>query len=265
MINLERRIETADKAELLWGGDVPTAGTALVLAHAHTGTASGFTPLLRILHRPALVWNRRGYGGSTRGTGYSHITQEEDLLLLLDHLRLMTVDLVGLAAGGACMAAFAARWPQRVHRLVLISSFLGQTAEFWQTATGHAAVVGAPADKELSPAFRASPDAVGWIAAAEVNRLARAGEPQQPCSVSLCDLQPVRDLHIWTGAEDRLFTPAMLRHSARLLPHAATAVMPAVAHAAPVENPALVARWLARLDEGKDLSFVSQTLGEGPR
>ncbi|MCB1388766.1 MAG: alpha/beta hydrolase [Rhodobacteraceae bacterium] len=229
-------LETADGARLAWRdwGE----GPPLVALHPHTATGTFFAPLAGALPGVRLIApDRRGYGASTRGSAYDEVPQEADLATMLDRLGLHRVALLGVAAGGALAAAFALRWPGRVSTLVLAGSFLGQPARFWTGLTGETLPHGTPAERELSVQARTLPSAAEWFAQAEANHVHGSGEPPQPCPVDLSALAQVPNLHLWTGAEDLLFTPAMLREAARLLPNAATAVLPGVAHAAPWEDP----------------------------
>lgn len=229
-------LRTPDGATLVWR-DLG-AGTPLVALHPHTATSAFFDPLAPALPGVRLIApDRRGYGGSTRGEGYAQITQDADLLRLLDHLDLPRVDLLGVAAGGGQAAAFAQRWPERVAHLVLACSFLGQPAQVWQALTGEAPATGDAAERELSAAARATHRAGEWRAQVARNALHNAGEPPQPCTVDLTALANLDRLHLWTGAEDRLFTPRMLAEAGRLLPKARLKVLPGVAHAAPWEDP----------------------------
>ncbi|WP_370205876.1 alpha/beta fold hydrolase [Pararhodobacter marinus] len=229
-------LRTPDGATVQWRDH--GTGAPLVALHPHTATGAFFEPLAQVLPGVHLIApDRRGYGGSTRGEGYAEVTQAEDLLHLLDHLDLPRVNLLGVAAGGGPAAAFSLRWPDRVQHLVLACSFLGQSARFWQGLTGETPPEGDATERELSQAVRHTPRADAWRAQVARNQAQNAGEPPQPCSVDLSALASIPNLHLWTGIEDRLFTPAMLTEAARLLPNARTRVLPDVAHAAPWEDP----------------------------
>ncbi len=244
-----KALETADGARLVWHdwGTGGGAGPVLVALHAHTGTGAQFRPLAAALPGWRVIApDRRGYGGSTRGRAYDAVTQAEDLAQVLEACGTGRALVLGLAAGGACAGAFAARWPERVAALVLACSFLGQPAGFW----GGEPPGGTPEERELSPAFRAAPAAGEWRAQVAANRAQGAGEPPQPCPLALSDLAALPRLHLWTGALDRLFTPAMLAQAGRLLPGARTAILPGVAHAAPVEDPAGFAARLQGVSRG---------------
>jgi pimeloyl-ACP methyl ester carboxylesterase len=241
MIFTPNWLETPDGARLAYHWR-PGHGRPLVLAHPHSATQGFFVPLISALPDwPVLIWDRRGYGESSRGDAYSTSPQVADLALLLDHLGLEVVDLMGVAAGGAVVVACAAQHPARVGAAIFVNSFMGLPAAFWRAATAEAPPQGDTAAQELSPDFASRPAADDWRQQAAHNHAIRAGEPPQPSRIQLPDLATVAPLHIWTGALDLLFTPAMCRHAATLLPHAKTQIFPGVAHASPLEDPATVA------------------------
>lgn len=244
MIN--QHIWTADGAKLSFQHR-PGPGALLVLSHPHSGDCSTFLPLLEHWQGAALIWDRRGYGGSTKGQDHS-ARQEDDLRLILDHVNADRVNLLGLAAGGGVSAAFAAKWPKRVGALILVSSFMGEPAQFWFDITGDQPPQGDAAARELSDAFQGDPRAIDWKKTAARNEASGAGEPPQPCDVDLNALSTLSRLYLATGQHDLLFTPAMLKHAANRFPHAITSVFPDVAHAAPFENPQGFARWLSGLE-----------------
>lgn len=77
------------------------------------------TPLLR-RHFTVLDWDMRGFGDSDKpAPPYSLDMWAEDAVRLLDHLGLERVHVHGSSMGGQVAIAFAARYPERVRRLVL--------------------------------------------------------------------------------------------------------------------------------------------------
>lgn len=220
----------------------PGSGPLLVLSHPRSTHAEVFEPFEAVWRGPTLAWNRRGFGGSS---GEVTRSQEQDLADLLDHVGAERVMLLGLAAGGVPSVAFAGRWPERTAGLILVNSFLGQPAKFWFDRTGETPPTGDMAARELSPTFRAAPAAANWRRiAADVGQTDTG--PIQPAKADLARIATLETLAIATGEEDLLFTPAMLAEAARLLPNAVCEVLPGVAHAAPYEDPAGFAAYLAR-------------------
>lgn len=242
MISSMQRVETPQSASLAYRRR-KGPGPLVVFSHPHSADQRLFDDLLSHWHGNALSWDRQGYGASTKGRCSAR--QEQDLTTILDHVEAQKVVLFGLAAGGAVSLAFAQQWPDRVAGLVLVSSFLGQPASFWQEKTGETLPRGDAAERELSARFRASPAAALWHRRQAHLEGSGAGEPPQAVNVSL-DAPPGTPLFLATGAEDLLFTPAMLNVAARLLPDASCELLPSVAHAAPAEDPHATADYLTR-------------------
>ncbi|WP_176086136.1 alpha/beta hydrolase [Martelella sp. HB161492] len=245
MALLQARAETGDGA-LIAFRHRPGPGPLVVFCHPHTGQMASFMPLLDVWKGNALVFDRRGYGLSTRGKD-PMITQDADLALLLDRLGIEAAVLIGVAAGGAQAAGLAVTAPERVLALGLVSSFIGLPQSVWLEATGEARPEGDAARRELTAGFRAGPHFADWAGIAAENVSAGAGEPPQPVTVDVGALSEFSPLMLATGEDDRLFTPAMLTHASGLLPEAETHVFAGVAHAPHVENPAVFATWTDRL------------------
>lgn len=104
-----------------WGG----AGPSMVLVpgngdspHTFDGLAAHFATQYRIV-----AYARRGNGQSEKpATGYELDTFVEDLRGLMDWLGLARAVLVATSMGGAEMTRFAARYPQRVVKLVYLDA-----------------------------------------------------------------------------------------------------------------------------------------------
>lgn len=106
----------------LAGGD----GPPLVLVHGVAMRAEDWAPLVRPLLRSHRVYipDLLGYGDSDkpRDAGYSIAAQAERVRGLLDALHCERADVMGVSMGGWVSLALAASHPERVRRLVLISS-----------------------------------------------------------------------------------------------------------------------------------------------
>lgn len=75
--------------------------------------------------RRVTVYDLRGHGRSDlTPTGYSAPAQADDLVGLLDHLRIDRADLVGHSFGGAIVLEFAAKHPERVRSITLADATL---------------------------------------------------------------------------------------------------------------------------------------------
>lgn len=99
-------------------------GTAVVLVHGGLVDSRQWDDQMPALSRRYRVvrYDLRGYGRSEAPTGpFSHV---EDLRALLDFLKIDRATIVGLSLGGMVAADFALEHPERVERLVLVSSGL---------------------------------------------------------------------------------------------------------------------------------------------
>ena len=103
------------------------AGEPLILLHGngedHT-FFNGQTEAFAVCRRVILV-DTRGHGCSPRGDAPFTLRQfADDLLALIDALRLPRADLLGYSDGGNIALLFALRYPERVSRLILYGANL---------------------------------------------------------------------------------------------------------------------------------------------
>jgi non-heme chloroperoxidase len=112
------RLEVLD-----WGGK----GPAVVLLAGSGGTAHVYDDLApQLIDRFRVVGlTRRGHGVSSRAadtTSYTLDPLTDDIRTVLDSLRIRRASLAGHSIAGAEITRFAARWPDRVDRLVYLDS-----------------------------------------------------------------------------------------------------------------------------------------------
>ena len=102
-----------------WGGD----GPPLLALHGLASSAHWYdivAPLLRDRYR-LIAPDQRGHGQTTNApSGYDWKTLSDDLAGLLDHIGLDEVALMGHSWGGNVATNFAANFPGRVKRLIMI-------------------------------------------------------------------------------------------------------------------------------------------------
>jgi pimeloyl-ACP methyl ester carboxylesterase len=99
------------------------AGPPLVLLHGGRLDRTMWDPLMPRLaaaHR-ILRWDARGHGASTAPASPT-ASAADDLLILLDRLGIRRATIVGYSMGGGTAVEFAIRFPERVERLILIST-----------------------------------------------------------------------------------------------------------------------------------------------
>jgi pimeloyl-ACP methyl ester carboxylesterase len=100
-------------------------GSAVVLLHGYGETGDMWVPLARDLARDhqVIVPDLRGMGlSSIPAGGYDKKTQARDIAGLLDALKVERADVVAHDIGNMVAFAFAAQYPNRVTRLVLMDA-----------------------------------------------------------------------------------------------------------------------------------------------
>jgi|GEM_PF-3597205 len=256
MLPLRRRVPAGD-AELDvvdWGGE----GSAVLLAHAHTGQAKQLGLLAEILRAGGLrvlAYDRRGYGKSSRGSDYGTSRQGEDACAVLDAMGIETVHACGMAAGGGTMLDLAFLYPGRVRSIAVVCSFMGRHAGEW-AGPGHAvpSVDEDPVALEVSSSFAARhPEVVrAWSEVVAEARASGAGQPAQPFAMAALERadfvgwgKEFNDrLLVISGGEDRLFTPRMAESARRFWPQARHETLASTAHVPSLECPGELAKVL---------------------
>lgn len=101
------------------------AGPPVLVLHGGLGSLEGMNYQIRALAASHFVVavDSRGQGRSTDGSGpLSYSLMADDMVKVLDHLKLDRVDVVGWSDGGIIGLELAMRHPERVRRLVAISA-----------------------------------------------------------------------------------------------------------------------------------------------
>lgn len=111
---------------LLARGAVDPEQPVWLLLHGFTGSKENWLPLLRALPEgvPVLMPDLPGWGESPRraDANYGYVAQAERVAALVQQLDLRKVHLVGHSMGGGIAALVAARHPQRLRSVALISA-----------------------------------------------------------------------------------------------------------------------------------------------
>jgi 3-oxoadipate enol-lactonase len=107
-------------------------GPPLVLLHGLGGDVEFWTAEISALHHAfdVIAIDLRG-SGDTPATNGGHTIDDlaDDLAAVLDGLSLGSAHIVGFSMGGNVAQAFATRYPERVDRLVLASTFAVMNAQ----------------------------------------------------------------------------------------------------------------------------------------
>jgi pimeloyl-ACP methyl ester carboxylesterase len=100
-------------------------GPPVILIHGYTDNARDWVPLIPDLSRRyrLIVVDIRGHGRSDKPECcYARIDFAYDIKLLLDGLHIARADVVGHSLGSMITQVLAEEWPDRVRKVVLISS-----------------------------------------------------------------------------------------------------------------------------------------------
>jgi pimeloyl-ACP methyl ester carboxylesterase len=209
------------------------SGDPLVLSHGAGGNHAIWFQQVPVFarHRRVVTWDHRGFGRSSAiGGPTTPALAAADLVALLDHLGIGQTDLVGQSMGGWTALRTALDHPNRVRRLVMSNTPGGiQTAaleEAWKTI-GPRPLAGDAAGRvpALAESFSESNLAGAYL----YQMLGGFGEPDmgsiaQGLIVSMVarsDLMAIScPVLFTTGDQDALFSPALIRESAGLIPGA---------------------------------------------
>jgi len=146
----------------------PRRGRPIVFLHGYVDNARAWVPLLPQLPkaRRLLVIDLRGNGISSKPECcYSRFDFAYDVRLLLDALHVRDADVVGHSLGSIVAQTFAETWPQRTHRLVLVSSTGGTRAGCpASTAAGKSSAMRAAIAQLHDPIDPESPFIRDWFA-----------------------------------------------------------------------------------------------------
>jgi pimeloyl-ACP methyl ester carboxylesterase len=230
----------------LWYEDSGGAGPAVVLLHAGTGSCRMWghqVPALAGAGFRVVSYDRCGHGRS-EGTGGAAASQ--DLLALLELLKIQKASLVGTAAGAIVALDFSLAHPARVGKLVLANTHFGVQDEEYvalqKRLRPSPQFDALPADvKELGPAYRAAnPEGTKkWL---ELEREGRhQGALTLPPTSNRITYESLGKISaptlLVTGDADLYMPPPVLRLLAGKMRGATTLVVPECGHSAYWEQP----------------------------
>ncbi|MFW5470717.1 3-oxoadipate enol-lactonase [Knoellia sp. CPCC 206435] len=234
---------------------LPDDAPTVVLSNSLGSTMAMWEAQVAELSRVARVvrYDTRGHGASPVVPGpYSIDDLADDVIALLDRLRLARVHLVGLSLGGMTGMRLAARNPERVDRLVVLcTSARLEPTQGWldRAATvrsqGAAVVADAVVERWYTEPFRtAHPERV---AAAVATVSATPAEGYAGCCEAIAGMDLRPDLPSITaptlaiaGADDPATPPPHLQLIADSVQHGRCLVVPQSAHLANDEQPATI-------------------------
>ena len=236
-------------------------GRPVVLIHGYTDNARDWVPLIPYLSKSyrLIVVDIRGHGRSDKPECcYARIDFAYDIKLLLDVLHIPKADLVGHSLGSLITQACAEQWPERVRKVVLISSTAGPRPGSLprKPAFDYAAEI----RRLKEPIDPDSPFMIAWWASpkpvnAEFIRRQRRDAAAIPLAVWLAvldqgagfsDLQrglpklTAPALLIW-GSDDPIMEEEGRQTLREALPHAQVRILPGLGHNPFWEDPQAVA------------------------
>lgn len=102
------------------------AGSPWIFLHGFGGSMADWDRVWALLPDDRELWryDQRGFGGSVATDEAEPFSHAEDLLGLLEGLRLERANLVGVSQGGGVALNFALDHPEKVGRLVLVSPMI---------------------------------------------------------------------------------------------------------------------------------------------
>jgi pimeloyl-ACP methyl ester carboxylesterase len=233
----------------LWYTDTGGTGTPVVLMHAATGSSRVWEhqiPAFTKAGHRVIAFDRRGWGRTVVAADAPPATAADDLLALMDALRIERFHLVGTAAGGFVSFDFALSFPKRLRSLVIANSIGGiQDEEF--LALGRRLrppefLAMPPEVREVSPSYRAAnPDGTRrWIELEHMSRPPGPAAAAQPLknriTLSLLETITVPTL-LLTGGADLYAPPPIQRMFAARIKHAESVIVPEAGHSTYWEQP----------------------------
>ena len=269
------------------------AGTPVVFVHEFAGDCRSWETQLRFLGRTfrCIAFNARGFPPSDvpeDGARYSQAHARDDIVAILDHLKIDRAHIVGLSMGGFATLHFGIAYPQRARSLVIAGCGYGAEpdkkakfqAECEAAAASFEADWGAAAKKYALGPTRVqlqNKDARGWAEfAAQLAEHSARGQAltmrgvqmKRPSLYELVDAMRKIELPalIVTGDEDDpCLEPALLMK--RNIPAAGLVVIPWSGHTINLEEPDAFNRALLeffiKVDEGRAAKRDPRSLASG--
>jgi len=230
-------------------------GVPVIFLHAFTGSTEVWEHQFPAFTRAGfrfIAYERRGFGQTVADANGPASTGPDDLLTLIDHLKIDKFHLVGTAGGGFVAVDFVISYPQRVRSFILLCSQGGVVDDDYRAVLKRLAPDGfanlPETFRELSPSYRVSdPEgAERWAAFQEKNRAPEAVRgPNQPTKnkVTLALLESIKiPTLVIAGDADLYAPPALMRKMADRIKGSRFVVIPEAGHSVWWETPDLFNR-----------------------
>ncbi len=226
------------------------SGVPVVFLHAFTGDSGVWEHQIRAFTGAGyrfIAYDRRGFGQTVADANGPASTGADDLLALIDRLKIGKFHLVGTAGGGFVAVDFAISYPQRLRSFTLLCSTAGVQDQEYVEATRRMRPDGFEkmpnSFLELSPSYRfAHPEgAARWSEFEARNRAPEAVRgPAQPSRnhVTLAMLEGIEiPTLVMAGDADLYAPPALMRRIADRIHGAQFVTIPEAGHSVWWEEP----------------------------
>lgn len=241
------------------------AKPALVFLHGFTNSSLGYLPLGRLLaqHYRVFLLDQRGHGASDKPECcYTRLDMAYDVKLFLDLMGIRRAHIAGHSMGGMVAPSFAAFWPERVDRLMIIGSSLGRRSLPSPDSPRPPPVLkgwDAEVRKLQDPIDPDSAFMRDWWNVPGVDERTQAYMRRESARIPAAIWRAILDqgesagdlrltVHrvkaptlLLFGGKDVLFGAEDNRELAAWLPHAQAVTLPALGHSLPEEDPQAVA------------------------
>jgi pimeloyl-ACP methyl ester carboxylesterase len=246
-----------DAAGAVWGAERKIVGLAnglrmgyvelgvkskptLVFLHGYTNSSLGYLPLGRLLAREYRVFllDQRGHGESSKpACCYTRLDYAYDAKPFLDELGIARAHVAGHSLGGMVAQTFAAFWPERVDRLMIIGSTIGR-----RSRPSPDAPLPPPTFGPLDAAIKALKDPIDPDSAFMREWWDVPGlDPQIQYQMRRESARISAPTLLLFGGKDALFSAEDNKDMARWLPHAKVVTLADLGHSLPEEAPEAVA------------------------
>lgn len=260
--------------ENTWGAThyvIEGAGPPVLLIHGvgaqlgnWDGVAAELAPAFRVVR-----YDLRGHGKSSKVAGpYSLDLFADDTVALLEHLDIARAHVAGHSLGGMIAITLAARHPERVDRLAVLSAAAGRTEEERRKVMERIALIaeGIPGDHFKNSLSRWFTDEFRAANPELMEEYAARNKENDPACYAAAyavlatgevapELPRVRaPTLIVTGEHDLGSNPRMAAFMHAGITHSELRILPRLRHSILIEAPLLVAGQLERFFQGLPVS-----------
>lgn len=209
-------------------------GEPVILLHGGAGNGDHFSAQVPALapKYQVIAIDARGHGRSTRSRGaLSYAMMADDVVAVMEHLKLASASIVGWSDGGAVGLDLAIRYPSRVRKLVVVgqNATLAGGKSAGKTDTFPAYFARCTADyAKLSPTPK------------DYKGLQEALRPMWRTQPNYTDAQLkgiTAPTLLLDGDHDEIVKPEHLQHLAKLLPNAKAVFIPDASHFVMFQQP----------------------------